>query len=228
VSEGNVEIIRELYDNLARGVYSNRSLFDEKNLVFRRHGKALGLVEGEWRGSREIRAAVLEYLRSWEDLRNEPEQITKVGDEMVLVLERQIGRGRASGLVMEREMASLFTLRNGKIIRWDAFWDLLADDLLDQVGREVEPETTLSGLEASWVRAPRSEPRPELIFSGRGSNEDKMAERVGFEPTRQLSPPTRFPVAHLKPLGHLSRSASKGSGANVAICATKAPIERGR
>ena len=33
------------------------------------------------------------------------------------------------------------------------------------------------------------------------------AERVGFEPTRQVSPPTRFPVAHLKPLGHLSRAA---------------------
>src|ERR671910_1206540 len=31
-----------------------------------------------------------------------------------------------------------------------------------------------------------------------------LAERVGFEPTRQLAPPTRFPVALLKPLGHLS------------------------
>src|SRR5215210_8948253 len=29
-------------------------------------------------------------------------------------------------------------------------------------------------------------------------------ERVGFEPTRQREPPTRFPVVHLKPLGHLS------------------------
>ena len=31
------------------------------------------------------------------------------------------------------------------------------------------------------------------------------AERVGFEPTRQFDPPTRFPVVHLKPLGHLSK-----------------------
>src|SRR5438046_8340877 len=29
-------------------------------------------------------------------------------------------------------------------------------------------------------------------------------ERVGFERTRRFDPPTRFPVAHLKPLGHLS------------------------
>ena len=27
---------------------------------------------------------------------------------------------------------------------------------------------------------------------------------MGFEPTRQFDPPTRFPVVHLKPLGHLS------------------------
>ncbi len=33
-------------------------------------------------------------------------------------------------------------------------------------------------------------------------------ERVGFEPTRQFDPPTRFPVVHLKPLGHLSGAAS--------------------
>ena len=34
------------------------------------------------------------------------------------------------------------------------------------------------------------------------------AEREGFEPSRQgIAPPTRFPVALLKPLGHLSGSA---------------------
>jgi pimeloyl-ACP methyl ester carboxylesterase len=46
-----------------------------------------------------------------------------------------------------------------------------------------------------------SRPRPRSSSSGSRRTE---AERVGFEPTRQLSPPTRFPVAHLKPLGHLS------------------------
>ncbi len=31
-----------------------------------------------------------------------------------------------------------------------------------------------------------------------------MAERVGFEPTVPVSQNTRFPVVHLRPLGHLS------------------------
>jgi hypothetical protein len=36
-------------------------------------------------------------------------------------------------------------------------------------------------------------------------------EREGFEPSRQFDPPTRFPVVHLQPLGHLSRAAHKTS-----------------
>ena len=43
---------------------------------------------------------------------------------------------------------------------------------------------------------------------------DSSAERVGFEPTRRVTPPTRFPVALLKPLGHLS-GAPKGIGSQL-------------
>lgn len=31
-----------------------------------------------------------------------------------------------------------------------------------------------------------------------------MAEREGFEPSRQLTPPTRFPSVRFQPLSHLS------------------------
>ena len=39
-----------------------------------------------------------------------------------------------------------------------------------------------------------------------------MAERMGFEPTRELSPPTRFPVAPVRPLQHLSGTRAPGFG----------------
>jgi hypothetical protein len=46
---------------------------------------------------------------------------------------------------------------------------------------------------------------PVPVQGFRGSSQLlRRAERVGFEPTRRFDPPTRFPVAHLKPLGHLS------------------------
>ena len=118
----NVEVVRRLYEHMARGEYSFPGGLVDGDLVFARHGKALGLLEGEWRGLDEIREAVLDYLRSWEGLTNELEQVRDLGDQ-VLVFERQRGRGRASGAAMERQMASLFSLRDGRVVRWDSFWD---------------------------------------------------------------------------------------------------------
>jgi hypothetical protein len=47
---------------------------------------------------------------------------------------------------------------------------------------------------------------PETSRS-QGSNLTLMAERAGFEPATHLSARTRFPVALLRPLGHLSATA---------------------
>jgi site-specific DNA recombinase len=43
------------------------------------------------------------------------------------------------------------------------------------------------------------------VFRGLRSYKDKMAEREGFEPSNEVSPVTRFPVAPVQPLRHLSR-----------------------
>jgi hypothetical protein len=41
------------------------------------------------------------------------------------------------------------------------------------------------------------------------------AERAGFEPATDLSARTRFPVALLRPLGHLSETASEYPGPDL-------------
>jgi hypothetical protein len=41
-------------------------------------------------------------------------------------------------------------------------------------------------------------------YTGLISFNDSMAEREGFEPSKQLTPLTRFPSVRLKPLSHLS------------------------
>jgi ketosteroid isomerase-like protein len=51
------------------------------------------------------------------------DRIIELGDDRVLVLERQIGRGKTSGVVVEHEHGWLFTLRDGKIVRWLGYWD---------------------------------------------------------------------------------------------------------
>ena len=51
------------------------------------------------------------------------DRIIELGDDRVLVLERQIGRGKTSGVVVEHEHGWLFTLRDGKLVRWLGYWD---------------------------------------------------------------------------------------------------------
>ena len=117
MSEGNVEVIREVYEHWARGdFYGGAACFDAE-LEFARYGSALGALEGEWRGFEEIRAAGDEYLTAWEHVRSTPERIIDLGDDRVLVLDLQTGRGRNSGAAVEHETAWLFTLREGKIVR---------------------------------------------------------------------------------------------------------------
>ena len=82
--------------------------------------------------------------------------------------------------------------------------------------RQVAPESN-RGLACS-LRA-RSSPGGSIAFQPCRAEKEGPAgepwvppprtERAGFEPATQLSPRTRFPVALLRPLGHLSR-ASEG------------------
>src|SRR4051812_8593289 len=72
----------------------------------------------------------------------------------------------------------------------------------------TKPRTTSVTSEPTTVigvrrRRPKSR-RVAPNWASRRVIESMRTEREGFEPSRQVDPPTRFPVALLKPLGHLS------------------------
>jgi site-specific DNA recombinase len=56
------------------------------------------------------------------------------------------------------------------------------------------------------ARSPQNDRDPN--FRGRGSYENNMAERAGFEPAMEFNPHTRLAGECLQPLGHLSRRSS--------------------
>ena len=39
------------------------------------------------------------------------------------MLSRHIARGKESGVPIEHEIGDLFTLRDGKIVRYDSYWN---------------------------------------------------------------------------------------------------------
>jgi ketosteroid isomerase-like protein len=110
----NLDVVRSIYSGWERGNFTSAAWADPDidYLVVdgpepsRRSGLA-GMAEG-WR----------DWLRAWEDFRAEPEKYIDLGDERILVLVRNSGRGRVSGLELEqRSVANLFEFRDGMVVR---------------------------------------------------------------------------------------------------------------
>ena len=59
---------------------------------------------------------------AWEAHRSQPDEIRAIDDERVLLLSREYFRGR-DGIEIDQPSGTIFTLRSGKIIRMQSFWE---------------------------------------------------------------------------------------------------------
>ena len=121
MSEENVEIIRRMYADWARGDLQS-DCYDPE-IVHERIGSELPGINGEWKGLEELEKAMASYLDAFADLRLEAEEIIDLEDDRVLVLVHQTARGKTSGLPWNRRFGDLFTLRDGKVVRYVSYWD---------------------------------------------------------------------------------------------------------
>jgi ketosteroid isomerase-like protein len=121
MSQANVEVVRAMYVHWARGDFP-ASFFDS-DVEHSRIGADTPDMEGEWRGVGDLSHAMAEYLQSFSDLRIEAEEIIDLDDDRVLVLSRQTARGKLSGAPIDHELGELFTLRAGKVVSYDSYWD---------------------------------------------------------------------------------------------------------
>jgi ketosteroid isomerase-like protein len=122
MSEANVEIVRRAVDEF------NELGFDglgESDLVaddVEFHEPPEQPAPRVAQGRQEVRKMAKEFDSAWAEHKSEPEEIRAVGPDKVLLtsVEHFIGR---DGIELETPLASIFTLRDGKIMRWQAFWD---------------------------------------------------------------------------------------------------------
>ena len=121
MSQENVEILRRVFQRWASGNLSNTDVF-HPDVEYSRIGAETPALEGRWLGLDEMRSAMSEYLRAIADLRIEAERIIDLGGERVLVLSRHTARGKRSGVPIAHELGDVFTLRGGKIVRFDSYW----------------------------------------------------------------------------------------------------------
>jgi ketosteroid isomerase-like protein len=131
MSEENVEIVRRLYEEM---VPLLKAMGDG---AIQAPTSELLDAEIEWRGPREFpdlaepvygHEGVRRYLEklseALEDYRMTPEESIDAGGDQVLVFSREGGRGRDSGAeVQTHPTAHLWTLRDGKAIRMQSYWE---------------------------------------------------------------------------------------------------------
>ena len=114
MSQENVEVVRQLFSYWGRGDWrSGGELLDPNwELVF----SAGWFVDPGRYHAQDASRALKQFLGSWEDFRTEGEEIIDAGAQVV-ALHRIRARGRASGAEVDDRVGSVFTVRDGKLVR---------------------------------------------------------------------------------------------------------------
>ncbi len=77
-------------------------------------------------GTHQGRDSFERFLRSWIDsfdgFQVEPEQVVERGEKLIAVV-HQSGRGRASGIRVDAQLAHVWTVESGRAVRWESVAD---------------------------------------------------------------------------------------------------------
>ncbi len=116
MSQENVEIIRGIYEGWLRGD-AGFERFDPEIAMF--ESKTLpGAVSAV--GIAAVRRYLESFANYWAEIRFEPKEYIDAGDHVVVVA-RLVGRGKSSGVAVERTWAYVWTLRGSKALRMDGY-----------------------------------------------------------------------------------------------------------
>lgn len=119
MSEENVEVVRAVIAGWLSGDPATMELIAE-DVVY----VSPPLMPGSttYHGHEGVLKWVVDWRAEWTDYQVELEHIEALGDQ-VLSVERNRATGKRSGIEVDMRTCSLFTLRDGKVVRWQGFAD---------------------------------------------------------------------------------------------------------
>jgi ketosteroid isomerase-like protein len=109
------------------------SLYDQEVEWDTSHHPMAEISEGFGRrhGHEGLRSWFREWYEAFEDFEHELQEVIEVGERVVSVgIDR--GRGRRSGLPIDRQIAGVWTIRGGRIVR--VAWFATRDEALEAAG----------------------------------------------------------------------------------------------
>jgi ketosteroid isomerase-like protein len=117
MSQENVEIVRRMYDAYYGGDADGALAFFSPDVVSD-HSRRLG--GGISHGREGLRAQITEWVGTFEDYREEIEEIRDLGS-LVCVVAIQRGQGKGSGVDVERRYALLYEIQGDEITRFTVY-----------------------------------------------------------------------------------------------------------
>lgn len=121
MSGGNVEIVRRLFADFAAGeIDAVFAVFDPEIEWIEPHGYFTGA--GGVRGVAAVGDVLAAYPATWSDFALEPEAFLDAGDDVV-VTGTQRGVSLATGRSFAGRFCNVWTLRDGRVVRFEAFAD---------------------------------------------------------------------------------------------------------
>jgi ketosteroid isomerase-like protein len=118
MSEENVDVVKRGFEHfMATGEPHWESFHGEVEVYD--HDT---MDQGEYRGHAGVARWLEDWTAAWSHFTMEPEEFLDIGERVVMVF-RMRATGLSSGVVLERQDAMLFTVRDGKVVRVDYYND---------------------------------------------------------------------------------------------------------
>ena len=123
MSEGNVEIIRRLFEEFPAGMergdpgawFDSEAVADDVEWIFETDAAFEG--PSVWRG----RDGFVEFMRTWtgefEGWSIRIERLIDAGDDRVVALTHQSATGKGSGVPVELDVGQVYELEDGRLVR---------------------------------------------------------------------------------------------------------------
>jgi ketosteroid isomerase-like protein len=114
MSQENVEIVRGCIDAFLRGDYEGSMTALDPKIEYDLSHFPDGKV---YRGHDGVREAFRIWLGTWEDYRQELAELVAAGAEDVVVIARERGRGKSSGVEVDQQVFAVWTIQGEKAAR---------------------------------------------------------------------------------------------------------------
>ena len=119
MSQEDVQAVTRMFDAFNRGDFEAALALLHEDVIWQDPPDAPD-GNGPYRGHDAVSAEFARFLSAWESLRMELEEVIDAG-HCVVVVTRWVGRGRDSGVPVDRRTAQLYEFHDGRVVRLRQF-----------------------------------------------------------------------------------------------------------